>query len=293
MNIAFNINKLALIGLGPTITSLLKNCSNPKELKFYFLCNQLIDNDKNNIIKLIQSEDGDINLINFIDIDIDSYFEKVSSLHGDKTTYARLLLPDKVKESKILYLDADLIIELDVLILKNFHFNNMLAAVPGSEIEFSLGSNFYLNIVRMLPKTLYFNAGIILFNLDKCRQSNFTNKVNVILSKFGCQLPSHDQSVLNILCHGNFDHLPSVFNKPWYNNSLNPIISDKVIFHFVGSPKPWDIFGAYLHNGFDIWNKYLEKEWKNKYYNLNYFNIVRTWQIRGGYFKILKNKFCD
>jgi lipopolysaccharide biosynthesis glycosyltransferase len=293
MNIAFNINRLALIGLGPTITSLLRNCSNPKELKFYFLCNQLIPKDKNNIKKLIQAYGGDYTLINFIDLNIDSHFGYLPSLHGDRTAYARLLLPDLVKEDTILYFDADLIIELDVLLLKDFHFNNILAAVPGSEVDYTLGNKFYIKYASIPPKTLYFNSGIIYFNLNKCRQSNFTIKVNVILSKFGNQLPSHDQSVLNIFCSGNFDHLPATFNNPWYPNSLKPIISDKVIFHFVGSPKPWDIFGKYIHNGFFVWKKYLNKEWRKEYYKYNYSNFKRAWEIKGGYFKTIKNKFYD
>ena len=293
MNIAFNINKLGLIGLGPTITSLLRNCSNPKELNFYILCNELIDNDKNNIIKLIQSEGGDSDLINFIDLDIDRHFGKYTSLHGDRTAYARLLLPDLVKEDTILYLDADLIIELDVLLLKDFKFNNILAAVPGSEVDYTLGNKFYITHAGIPHKTLYFNSGIIYFNLNKCRQSNFAIKVNAILSKFGNQLPSHDQSVLNIFCCGDFDYLPAFFNIPWYPTSLKSIISDKVIFHFVGSPKPWDIFGKYIHNGFDVWNNYLNIEWRKVYDNYNYSNFKRAWKIKGGYFKTIKNKFYD
>jgi lipopolysaccharide biosynthesis glycosyltransferase len=293
MNIAFNINRLALIGLGPTISSLLKNCSNPKELKFYFLCNQLIDNDKNNIKKLIQADGGDYTLINFIDVDIDRHFGKFASIHGDRTAYARLLLPDLVKEDTILYLDADLIIELDVLLLKDFQFNNFLAAVPGTEVDYTLGNEFYIKYAGIPPKTLYFNSGIIYFNLYKCRQSNFTIKVNAILSKFGNQLPSHDQSVLNILCNGDFDYLPAFYNSPWYTNSLKPIFSDKLIYHFLGSPKPWDIFGKYMHNGFVVWNNYLNIEWRKEYYKYNYSNFKRSWAIRGGYFKTIKNKFYD
>ena len=290
MNIAFNINRLALIGLGPSITSLLRNCSNPKELKFYFLCNQLIDKDKKNIKKLIQADGGNYTLINFIDVDIDRHFGKYSSLNGDRTTYARLLLPDLVKEDTILYLDADLIIELDVLLLKDFQFNNILAAVPGSEIEYTLGNKFYLKYASIPPKTLYFNAGVIYFNLHKCRQSNFTIKVNVILSKFGNQLPSHDQSVLNIFCSGDFDYLPAFFNIPWHPTNLKLTISEKVIFHFLGSPKPWDIFGKYIHNGFVVWNSYLNIEWRKLYYKHNYLNLKRAWEIKGGYFKLFIKK---
>ena len=72
MNIAFNINRLAMIGLGVTLNSLLKNCSDPKKLNIYILCADLSTFDKKNISKLLCRYD--ITNEVFIDFDAKKYF---------------------------------------------------------------------------------------------------------------------------------------------------------------------------------------------------------------------------
>src|SRR6218665_1078394 len=101
MNIAFNINRLAMIGLGVTLNSLLKNCSDPKKLNIYILCADLNADDKENIHKLLNRYG--LTTINLIDFDAKEHFGSFRSLQGDWTPYGRLLLADYIKDDSVLY----------------------------------------------------------------------------------------------------------------------------------------------------------------------------------------------
>jgi lipopolysaccharide biosynthesis glycosyltransferase len=119
MNIAFNINQLGLQGLGATLTSLIRNCSDTKEIIFWFLCSELEGKDKDNIRQLLLNERfaGDTN---FIDFDARKTFGKLKSLHADWTAYGRLLIPGIVTSGSAVCLDSGLIILADVLKLGHF-----------------------------------------------------------------------------------------------------------------------------------------------------------------------------
>jgi lipopolysaccharide biosynthesis glycosyltransferase len=285
MNIAFNINRLAMIGLGVTLNSLLKNCSDPKKLNIYILCADLSTFDKKNISKLLSRYD--ITKEVFIDFDAKKYFGHFNSLQGDRTAYGRLLLQDYVLEDTVLYLDADLVIELDVLSIERFDFRDRaIAAVKGSELRYALDNPFLINEIGLDPNISVFNSGIILFNMKVWREKDIKAQCLAFAENFSSKLISHDQTILNALFAGNFAHLPEEFNVPWYANVRRPI-RKKAILHFLGSPKPWDLFGSYFHKGFTVWQSYLDIEWKKIYYKSTYNDFLRAWEIRRSYARVL------
>jgi lipopolysaccharide biosynthesis glycosyltransferase len=283
MSIAFSINRLALIGLGVTLKSLLENCSNPKILNFYFLCADLNLDDKKNINELLQQY-GNTNGV-FIDFNAIEHFGNYNSLHGDYTCYGRLLLADYILSDRVLYLDADLVIELDVLAIEFLDFQSKaIAAVKGGLIKFSLENDFFCNEIGLNPELAAFNSGILLLNLKMWREKNIKSQCLNFASSYPTKITG-DETILNALFAGNFAYLPEQFNTAWYAN-INRPINKKAILHFVGSPKPWDIFGRYFHKGFPVWYSYLDAEWKKKYYKWTYGEFLRVWHIRRSYARL-------
>lgn len=290
MNIAFNINRLAMIGLGVTLNSLLKNCSNPKKINIYILCADLNQDDKENIHKLLHGYG--LTHIELIDFNVKEHFGIFSSLQGDWTPYGRLLLQDYIQDDAVLYLDADLVVEVDVLSLEGFDFQGKaIAAVNGGQMRYALDNSFLCNDIGLDSTVPVFNSGILLMNLKVWREKDIKSQCLNFGKRYSDKLISHDQTILNALFAGNFAFLPLEFNIPWYANIKRPD-GKTGILHFVGSPKPWDLFGRYLHKGFSVWNSYLDSDWKKAYYNHNYSDFVRAWHIRRSYARsfILKIK---
>lgn len=295
MNIAFCINRLALTGLGATLSSLIRNCSDHSRLKVYFLCAGLTSRDKIRITKLLDSE-GFTGLCRFLDFEPKYYFKAFRPLHGDWTAYGRLLLADFIDEDVVLYLDADLIVEADVLEVEDFNFSDTaLAAVESGYFKNTLDKSFYIDRLGIPEDWRCFNSGVLLINLSEWRLQKVKDSCISIAEKYPNEFKSHDQSLLNALFAGKYSKLPSSFNCEWYADKPRPnAAGEKMILHFVGSPKPWDPLGSFIHNGYDTWVSYLPKGWKSVNSPLTPASIIRMWNIRRSYFrriiKKLKNK---
>lgn len=290
MNIAFCINRLALTGLGVTLCSLLRNCSNPGKLKIWFLCSDVGKKDREAISQLLQTEGLQGNQT-FIDFNPEKEFGNFPSLHGDWTAYGRLLLADYISEDQVLYLDADLIVELDILKAEAFDLEgNVLAAVGGGKFKYTLGKRFYIDKLGMSADLEYFNSGVLLLNLKEWRAEKVKEKCLEIANKYGHELPSHDQSLLNIFCAGRFSKLPPAFNCEWVAYLPKPRISTKMILHFVGSPKPWDPLAFFLHRGYRTWKTYLSNKWAPHFSHYSIEDYKRTWKIRHSYFRTINNR---
>lgn len=290
MNIAFCINSKALRGLGVTLSSLLRNCSDSKQLQLWFLCAGLKDEDKKQIINLLNVENF-LGLKYFVDFDPKTHFGTFNALHGDWTTYGRLLLPEIVDGHRVLYLDADLVVEVDVLMLESFPLNGFaIAAVGGGYFKNALGRNFYIEKLKLSPDLEYFNAGVLLLNLKVWRTRNIKEKCLDIAREFPQELPSHDQSLLNIYCSGNFAKLPSYFNCSWLADQPRPNVANKMILHFVGAPKPWDPFSFLLHNGYREWKKYWHRHSALGQRKISISELPRLWHIRRSYARCMYKK---
>lgn len=290
MNIAFCINRLGLVGLGGTLSSLIQNCSNQSKLKIWLLCAAMSSRDKTQITKLLQAEKFS-GTYSFIDFNPKQYFGAFPSLHGDWTAYGRLLLANLIEEDQVLYLDSDLIVEEDVMSVEEFDFaGHILAAVGGGQYKYTLGNKFYINRVGLPPEAEYFNSGVLLLNLNAWRQQDVFGKCVDIARQYSIELPSHDQSLLNIICRGGFAKLPTSFNCEWEASLPKPQVADKMILHFIGSPKPWDPLGFVLHRGYHVWFKYSDSAWASYFGQLTLAELNRVWHIRRSYIRCIMNR---
>ena len=289
MNIVFNINSLGLEGLEATVSSLIRNCADSTKLTIWFLCADFKSNNKGDIINLL-AEEGFKGRSEFIEYNPRKLFGHLRPLHGDWSAYGKLIIANYVDGNSALYLDSDLIVMVDVLSLSNFEFQGaLLAAVCGSTIEHVLDKDFFIQRLNSPLNQKYFNSGVVLFDLKRWRETNVDEYWKTLANKYPNELTSHDQTLLNATCGGNFAHLPFNFNNPWYPGSKAPDDSSKSIIHFVGSPKPWDMLGSIIHKGYPTWSSYTTGAWKNKYGQLSMDKLRRSWKIRKSIARHLKN----
>lgn len=160
----------------------------------------------------------------------------------------RLLLPSLLDVSKVIYLDCDVLVNLDIQELWNIDLNGYylaaardLGAAALTDILLPLGLN---------PDT-YFNSGVIVFNLDNIRQNS---EWYVKMQDFLRQYPSTtlpDQDVLNHIYGHNYLQLGGEFNA---FSVTNPDLDfHHKIVHFAGETKWWDPASP----GFALYQEYL------------------------------------
>lgn len=221
--------------------------------------------------------------IRFIDIsgflaDIDT---KIFSLNAHFTiaTYFRFFIPQIFAHyEKVLYFDCDLVVNADVAELFYTDMENYaLEAVYDIDMTRRLATDkFYdrnidkylTNVLKMEHPTTYFQAGVLLLDITKLKNMDFTNKCLECLKTI--QEPMYvDQCVLNSLFDGNYKKLDMRWNVlwqlPYYVKDLDrqlPVMAYKEYFearttpfiiHYASAIKPWKNPEIELA---DIWWKY-------------------------------------
>lgn len=185
-------------------------------------------------------------VLKFKNLSFKSYYKewnyKYNGLkHVSVATMLRIFIPEIIKKSRVLYLDIDIIVNIDLMKLYKIDCGKTGIALKNS-------------IHKVAEK--YFtgnkksgNCGIIMMDLNTLRKNNFTNKCLKIHSK---NSDRHDQYVINMYSNGKHTVL-----KPEYNIYLNQDdhlvkINKDFILHYAGSKKPYYTnVGKYQY----LWNK--------------------------------------
>lgn len=254
-----------------TLTSLLEN--NPGASVYLFTEGLCINNE--GILKQIVSKyNGELFICKIKHEDIKDFpMPSFMSSHISIATYYRLfaarILPQDIK--KVIYLDCDIVIRGSLDKLWNTDIDNYaLAAVYQSHEHSEGGERGPKAYTRLgIPRENgYFNAGVLLINLDYWRIHNVTNRLFDFIKKNAGIIHAHDQDVLNAVLHNEVKALDITWNfreyflsnkKYTYPQKVDySIIPDEpIVVHFVFKPKPWEY---YCTNPFkQDYYKYLDK----------------------------------
>jgi lipopolysaccharide biosynthesis glycosyltransferase len=191
-------------------------------------------------------------IIKFIDLE-HMYNEKIHTPAAigrfTKYTLYRLLLPYVIPEDRLLYIDADAIVNGDLSELYNMDIED--CHIAGCKDIGILDCQ--LQDIGMKPSDDYINAGVLLMNLKKIREDNLTDKwIDMINTR---PTSCFDQDMINSTCK-----IKLVDNE--YNSSIStgfaPIDEIKIA-HYAGhlSEKGWCGLLSPMHN---IW-----KYWSDRY----------------------------
>ena len=175
-----------------------------------------------------------------------------SSKHINELTYARFLIPELIHEERVLYLDSDIVVNTSLTDLFNIDMrDHPIAAVEDYFLSNKKISHSYkMDIPEELKPCIsykgeeifkpYFNAGVILWDLVKCRQENIAYNLLLAASYYQGVIYA-DQDILNFVffkrwvmldvrcnvqANYNFTFLSLVTESPW-------------IIHYVTDRKPW------------------------------------------------------
>ena len=215
-----------------TVYSILKNANSNDEYHFYILSNGFNDEEKELFLKLKTLRQAEFY---FIEID-DSYFD--GAIHdwlGVSSSY-RLRLPSLVNESKILYIDSDIVAMSDIAKLYEHDVSEYYLAAVEDKM-----SKFMKRRVNLEDEYSFYNGGMQLMNLDKLREDNIEP---TIMEKLRASTFYTDQDVINDVCRGKILELPLKYNvmpcPNHYKNRediYNEAIENPVLVHF--TQKPW------------------------------------------------------
>lgn len=255
MNIAFLIDNNYAEQLAVTIASILKNNTSNSSLKFFVLNSNLSEHNKQKIILMKKYKNFDIE---FVYVDENLFEDLPTNYHLKSLNYARILLPNVVNVDKILFLDCDLLVNKDLSSLYSIEISNVFAGVVQERLAYSTALRRQYDNLQIKH---YFNAGVILFNLEKARKENIVEKTINFINNNQEKLMLLDQCALNFAFHDNVTFINKKYNFQYklgysekdYRNLLKT--DEPAILHFVGKEKP---YYGYNHPFEDLYYEYLK-----------------------------------
>lgn len=208
MHIFFSADKNYIIPLSTTIISIIEN--NKFENIFFHIANIGFDKEEKTALSEIVTKNG--KEISFYDIN-PTIFNSLPSPHGylSNATYIRLFISDFLPKSinKIIYLDCDTIINDSLSTLWNINLEgHPIAAVLDS---YSFNIEHY-NRLHIPMKNGYFNAGVMLINIDYWRQHNITKQCIDFANNYPERIAFEDQDIMNYVFNENKINLPLKYN---------------------------------------------------------------------------------
>jgi lipopolysaccharide biosynthesis glycosyltransferase len=181
--------------------------------------------------------------IRWVTVDVERLPAHTTLDHVSTVTYARLLIPELFPgdTSKLLYLDADLLVLGDLEPLWETDLNRTPVAAARDLLDISLKAGDPRT--KSMPRVRnYFNAGVLLIDLDQWRRHRVSDKAMEYLTR-NPHSPFMDQDALNVACDGHWTELEDRWNFQNHFHTRIDSISEHerpAIVHFVTRIKPWN-----------------------------------------------------
>lgn len=247
--------------MATTLQSVIENSSSKNHYDILILSQDISKAHKDRLVQMIE---GKKNFrIRYLD---PAYLLAGRQLftrgHFSIETYYRLVLPQLLGHyKKILYLDSDMVVKEDVAKLFYEDLDGYLLAAARDADTAGLYNGFepdkkeYTDYILKLKNPYdYFQAGVILFNLDQFRKTYTTDEILRFAEKEEWQLL--DQDILNKLCEGRVKYVDMAWNvmvdfeykrisqiirlaPQWLNKMYMEARKHPKIIHYAGPEKPW------------------------------------------------------
>lgn len=248
MNIVLASDERYLQAAETLIRSLLIN--NDCECSVYLLYSDL-DRQQLDLFAFTVCGLSDRLSLHFVKID-GSLFENAPSISGlPKTSYYRFLLPEVLPDDvdRALYLDCDIIINKPIDTFYHMDFNGRLF-VACEDIGVSVQHKYeFLTIYGRLNKPLcngkYFNAGVMLFNMELAREMIDMKEVGAMIDTYRSYIFFMDQDILNFM----YGPYTMYADYRYYNlgagylreEEFSETVRKAAVIHYYGHPdvKPW------------------------------------------------------
>lgn len=242
IHLAFGFDLNYIIPFYVLITSIFHNNSRHKFV-FHVITSGVSDDHKELLTEYIKSKGGNIDFYNSDESCI-SKFIIPESTHFTSAIYHRLFFPMVLSReiTQYIYLDTDTLVvgDLGELYTINTGEYSIAATVDnGMVIREDLGIH---------SKQDYFNSGVMLVNTARWNDNNLTERISAFIIEKPELIRFGDQDGLNGILKKNWYSLENRYNimtmdlpASLEKEETSRYLEDKVIIHFNGLNKPWEI----------------------------------------------------
>ncbi len=253
VNVAFTIDNNYPIYTMLAINSILHNNISSSNYHFYIIENNITEQNKNKMKKFI----AQVNKKNLFDSKID--FIHIDTDTIDKGQYlfafsnritpiaiARIMLPNLLDVDRVIYLDGDILVTAD---LKDLY----TLKLDGKPFGMAMNISQMGEALEKRKINMYYNSGVILMDLNKCRQTKTAERMLAYLQNnidrflFNSDKDKNekflypDQDLINVVLNKEIKQIP----QKWNNQTIAGVhmvdigYNPDSIIHYIGPVKPW------------------------------------------------------
>ncbi|PQO29792.1 hypothetical protein DTL21_27550 [Bremerella cremea] len=263
VSVALAADKNILSGLHVTLLSALDRLSEKYQFDIHLFSDSLDQNDLDSVRRTLDPVEKDYMLkLEHVDTGrLKSTFPSsgVARFSG-WLPYARLFMPAVLEIDRFIYLDSDLVVGVDLANVLGHEMDGALGAVSWHKRSESMDSRFFDRIGED-AEVPYFNSGVLLIDRQRWLEDSATEECLELAAKHGSEMPSADQTLLNLVYGKNFLALPRRFNTPISaeRRKLKPTDVENRVIHLLGKPKPWDPLGKYFNGQYSYFEEYFRR----------------------------------
>ncbi len=154
--------------------------------------------------------------------------------------YARLLLPELVAASRVVYVDCDFLVLADLHAVATRPMGANLVLAVQDPMVGALGNDCpWLPQPHIDPAAPYFNSGFLVVDLGGWRESGVAGRALALLARDGPKCTYWDQTVLNYVLAGKVGWLDRAWNFPNPGFALEDAGGKACALHYLNHQKPW------------------------------------------------------
>jgi lipopolysaccharide biosynthesis glycosyltransferase len=189
-----------------------------------------------------------------VEIDLKD-FASCKGVFDSRAAFLRILIPDYSEAKTCLYTDADVVFQEDIgnLLRECKLGGNPIALVRSGICSMQPEKErILLGQCGKADGDSYYYSGLAIINNQEYREQRIIESSIALSKSHAHELSFHDQTVWNCILNN-----PETIQPRWCHEAY-PVKSETKCFHegivhFVGSPKPWDLFGEFFHPYAQIW----------------------------------------
>lgn len=204
MNIAYSCDNAYVEQTGISLISLFENNKEEKEIVVYLISKGITKENIEILDSICKSYNRSLIVVKFEDICFD--LPPCSVGRHLETIYAKVFFSRIEGLDKVLYLDSDVVVVGKLKPLWETDLSEKYMGVV--ETTYTKGKKA-LGIPRSTP---FFNDGVVLVNVDYCRENNLISKVIEQVNAFGGNPPVLSEGVLNKICGQNVKYISLRYN---------------------------------------------------------------------------------
>jgi lipopolysaccharide biosynthesis glycosyltransferase len=224
------------------LTTMLSIVENTHEhINFHILAENFQDKDKFILKDFLYPFDASVEFIN-IESNLKIFKGAQRGWFKSYIIYARILIPELIACSKVIYMDADIIVNYDIKELWDIdlHCNDKEYPLAASiDVSVNKEAKNILKKIQLAPNHQYFNSGVLIINGERWREEKITQRIVNIVKDTTLTFKFPDQDALNIYFdNNNYLLFEGEYNSSPFFAKQNGEKCKQKCYHYLVE-KPW------------------------------------------------------